>query len=225
MKKISHLQQFSTPKFLLNPGANFPILCAALTAVKWESVSTSEKAEMKENKLAMPEPWLRGTLVDVPAVTRAVLHALELAREDLWKWSFPLSDEQLNERPLGIAPVAFHLRHIARSLDRLLTYAEGTALNESQLASMRSELDPGATHARLFEELETALNRSAQRVRALASVAFDIPRSVGKEQLPTTLGGLLVHIADHTQRHVGQAITTAKIVSAEVFLPRGTTQL
>jgi hypothetical protein len=27
------------------------------------------------------------------------------------------------------------------------------------------------------------------------------------------VGGLLVHIADHTQRHVGQAITTAKIVA------------
>jgi hypothetical protein len=26
------------------------------------------------------------------------------------------------------------------------------------------------------------------------------------------VAGLLVHIADHTQRHVGQAITTAKIL-------------
>jgi hypothetical protein len=32
--------------------------------------------------------------------------------------------------------------------------------------------------------------------------------------LPTSVGGLLVHVADHTQRHVGQAITTAKIVRA-----------
>ena len=40
------------------------------------------------------------------------------------------------------------------------------------------------------------------------------PRMVGKRKLPTTTGGLLVHVADHTQRHVGQAITTAKIVLA-----------
>jgi len=33
--------------------------------------------------------------------------------------------------------------------------------------------------------------------------------------LPTTVGGLLVHVADHTQRHVGQAVTTAKIVVAQ----------
>jgi hypothetical protein len=26
------------------------------------------------------------------------------------------------------------------------------------------------------------------------------------------VGGLLVHCAEHTQRHVGQAVTTAKVV-------------
>ena len=78
---------------------------------------------MKQNEL--PEPWLRGTLAEVPAVPRAVLHALELAKEDIGRWCGRLNDEQLNARPWGIAPIAFHLRHIARSADRLLTYAEG----------------------------------------------------------------------------------------------------
>jgi len=73
---------------------------------------------MNEEKAALPEPWLRGTLAEVPAVPRAVLHALELGREDLWKWCFGLSDGQLNARPAGIASVAFPIRHIARSLDR-----------------------------------------------------------------------------------------------------------
>jgi uncharacterized damage-inducible protein DinB len=49
---------------------------------------------------------------------------------------------------------------------------------------------------------------------ALANTDFTQPRTVGGKQLPTTLGGLLVHVADHTQRHVGQAITTSKIVAA-----------
>jgi len=71
----------------------------------------------------MAEPWLRGTLTEVPAVPRAVLHALELAREDLTHWCGQLSDAELNSRPQGIAPVAFHIRHIARSIDRLLSYA------------------------------------------------------------------------------------------------------
>jgi uncharacterized damage-inducible protein DinB len=167
---------------------------------------------MKDERL---EPWLRGSLDDVPAVVRAVLHALELAREDVWKWCFPLTEEQLNARPAGIAPVAFHLRHIARSLDRLLTYAEAGALDEAQFASLRSELDSGAKHDELFAELAVALDRSRLRVRALRGADFETPRGVGKERLPSTLGGLLVHVAEHTMRHVGQAITTAKLVLAE----------
>src|SRR5271154_3303923 len=94
---------------------------------------------MEANKL--PEPWLRGTLAEVPAVPRAVLHALELAQEDLERWCGTLSDAQLNARPWGITPVAFHLRHIARSIDRLLTYAEGNQLSYAQIAAMKSELD------------------------------------------------------------------------------------
>lgn len=166
-----------------------------------------------ENKAASSEPWLRGTLTEVPVVGRAVLHALELAGEDLHKWCGQLTDAELNSRPAGIAPVSFHLRHTARSLDRLLTYAEGETLSESQIAAMRSELDPGARSQELFTELDTALTRSAARVRALASCDLEAHRYVGRKQLPTTLGGLLVHVADHTQRHVGQAITTAKLVA------------
>jgi uncharacterized damage-inducible protein DinB len=168
---------------------------------------------MSEVRQNMPEPWLRGTLGEVPAVTRGVLHALALAKEDLWKWCFPLSGEELNERPGGIAPVAFHLRHVGRSLDRLLTYAEGRALDESQLALLKSELEPDAKHDEVFAELQMALDRATQRVRALASADLETRRPVGKKQLPATIGGLLVHVADHTQRHVGQAITTAKIVA------------
>lgn len=164
--------------------------------------------------MSVPEPWLRGTLADVPAVPRALLHALELAKEDLWNWCHPLSDAQLNARPAQLAPVSFHLRHIARSLDRLLTYAEGRQLRSEQLEALKSELDAGATHPQIFAELEQALERSSERVRALAGADFEAPRTVGKKQLPSTLGGLLVHIAEHTQRHVGQAVTTAKIVAS-----------
>jgi uncharacterized damage-inducible protein DinB len=162
-----------------------------------------------------PEPWLRGTLAEVPSVHRAVLHALELAGEDLERWCGQLSDEQLNQRPAEMAPVAFHLRHIGRSLDRLLTYAEGGSLGEKQLAALKSELNPGATRRELFAELSAALVSSATRIRRFSDSDLEIERTVGRDNLPTTLGGLLVHIAEHTQRHVGQAMTTAKIVLAQ----------
>ena len=162
----------------------------------------------------LPEPWLRGTLLELPSVLRAVLHALELAGEDLQHRCVQLTDEQLNQHPAQIASVGFHLRHISRSLDRLLTYAEGVPLSEQQFAALKSEMTPGATRDELFAELSAALTMSVARIRRLSNADLEASRSVGRNKLPTTLGGLLVHIADHTQRHVGQAITTAKIVLA-----------
>lgn len=159
------------------------------------------------------EPWLRGSGTDVPAVGRGVLHALQLAEEDLRKWCSGLSDEQLNTSPAGAPPVAFHIRHLARSVDRLLTYAEARELSEEQMALLRAEPAEGATKEELFAELRTALNNAANRIRALARLNLEEPRTVGKKRLPTTLGGLLVHVADHTQRHVGQAITTARVLA------------
>ncbi len=164
---------------------------------------------------SQPEPWLRGTLTEVSAVPRAVLHALELAKEDLHRWCFALSDPQLNARPANLPSVAFHLRHIARSVDRLLTYAEGKALTDAQLQRLGTEADPDATHAELFRELDAALAEASARVSACNVAELEQPRTVGKKHLPTTLGGLLVHIAEHTQRHVGQAITTAKIAATQ----------
>jgi uncharacterized damage-inducible protein DinB len=162
----------------------------------------------------LPEPWLRGTLTEVPAVQRAVVHALQLAEEDLRRWCGGLNDEQINARTSGLPSVAFQLRHIARSLDRLLTYAEGRNLSAEQLTAMKAEIDAEAHREELFSELNSALERSISRVRAFDSATLEQPRGVGRKQSPTTVGGLLVHVADHTQRHVGQAITTAKVVSA-----------
>lgn len=161
-----------------------------------------------------PEPWLRGTLTDVAAVPRGVLHALELAREDIARWCARLRDDQLNARPAGIAPIAFHIRHIGRSIDRLLTYAEGNQLAPAQLDAMKQELAADAQSEALFAEFDAAMDRASERIRAINVSDLDKPRKVGRRELPTTVGGLLIHVADHTQRHVGQAITTAKIVTA-----------
>jgi len=169
---------------------------------------------MTDNKPSLPEPWLRGTLTEVPPVARALLHALELAREDLHKWCGSLSEEQLHAEPAGLPSVAFQLRHIAGSVDRLLTYAEGGSLTDAQLHQLKSEATAHGNAHQILTQVDQALSQAADRVRALATRDYAEPRFVGKKGLPTTLGGLLVHVADHTQRHVGQAITTAKLVSA-----------
>lgn len=178
--------------------------------VKWSIIF----GEINMAEQQKPEPWLRGTLTEVAAVPRAVLHALELAREDIGRWCSGLSDDELNARPAGIAPVAFHIRHIGRSIDRLLTYAEGNQLAQAQLDAMKKELDSNAETRTVFAEFDAAMERASMRIRAIHVNDLDKPRKVGRKELPTTVGGLLVHVADHTQRHVGQAITTAKIVAA-----------
>jgi uncharacterized damage-inducible protein DinB len=160
----------------------------------------------------MVEPWLRGTLTEVDAVRRGVLHALELAREDVARWCGGLTEEQLEARPFGLPSLGFQMRHMVRSLDRLLTYAEGQQLSEVQLASMKSEMESGGRREDLFAEFEQGIESAVQRVRAIAPTTYEEARGVGRKMMPTSVGGLLVHCADHTQRHVGQAVTTAKVV-------------
>ena len=159
----------------------------------------------------MTEPWLRGTLTEFDAVRRQVLHSLELAREDGERWCAGLTDEQVNGRPYGMASVAFHLRHVVRSLDRLLTYAAGGALTDGQMASLSTEMSV-ASFAEIWGEYLAGLERARVRVVGLRPEEYEEVRGVGRAGLPSTVGGLMVHCAEHTQRHVGQMVTTVQVV-------------
>jgi uncharacterized damage-inducible protein DinB len=160
-----------------------------------------------------PEPWLRGTLADVPAVVRAVAHALELAREDADRWCGDLTGIEVNARPAGLPSIAFQLRHIGGSVDRLLTYAEGRELSQEQMAELAREAESAMPHV-LLREFGKSMEGASQRIRGFIGADLEAERFVGRRRLPTTLGGLLVHVAEHTQRHVGQMVTTAKVVKA-----------
>ena len=163
------------------------------------------------------EPWLRGTHADVPAAGRAVLHALELALDDLTKWTAGLSDAEVHAQPLGLTSIAFHLRHIARSTDRILTYAEGKQLSPEQMAALKAEQGSEGKQeslAELLAEVEASFTDAAERVRVLATADLETPRFVGRKRLPTSIGGALIHVADHTLRHAGQVVTTAKLLRA-----------
>lgn len=172
--------------------------------------------------ISYTEPWLRGTHADVPAAGRAVLHALELSLDDLTKWTAGLTDAEVHSQPLGLPAIAFHLRHIARSTDRILTYAEGGQLSAEQLAALKTE-SAGAEQgeegkrealAELLAEVEVAFSDATDRIRVLATADLNTPRFVGRKQLPTSIGGAMIHVADHTQRHTGQVVTTAKVLKA-----------
>ena len=160
----------------------------------------------------MSEPWLSGTLSHLHPGLAALLYSFEQAQHDLVRWTDGLTAAQIWERPRGLAPVGFQLRHIAGSIDRLFTYAEGGALTADQLAAMRTEMEPGASREELLAAIDAVVAGVGKRVRQLDPARLTEPRTVGRQQLPTTVLGLLVHIAEHTQRHLGQAITTAKLL-------------
>ncbi len=163
----------------------------------------------------LPEVWLRGPLPTVPPLLQPVAHALLQAREEVTEFLADFPVEKLAERPLGLASVGFHLRHLTGVLDRAFTYARGAALSKTQLVYLAAEGQP-PTHAGAVEELVTAFSQQVDSALAQLENTSEatLPdwRGVGRAQLPSTVIGLLVHAAEHTTRHVGQLLVTSKLV-------------
>ncbi len=79
---------------------------------------------------------------------------------------------------------------------------------------LRAESEPGATLDELLAAIDRTFQQAERELRTIQPSRIHDPRGIGRKQLPTTVLGLLVHIAEHTQRHLGQAITTANLVKA-----------
>ena len=165
---------------------------------------------MSANELL--EPWLRGPVEGVHPVIGAVVHAFRQAREDLTAWTEGMSEEQIWARPHGVTPVGFHLRHIAGSVDRLTTYLRGRRLDALQIDALNFETDEGAGRDELMAAVGAAFDASEAYLRTVDPATFGERRTVGRRQVPTSVGGLIVHLAEHTQRHVGQTIVTARLL-------------
>jgi hypothetical protein len=163
----------------------------------------------------LPEVWLRGAVEGYPAELQPVVHSLLQAVEEVEAALTPLAVDQIWARPGGAASVGFHARHIAGALDRLYTYARGLALSDAQIAFMKAEGDPGdppADATALINVVRVGVEAALGQVRSTPVSDLATPRAVGRKQLPTTVLGLLFHGAEHSTRHAGQIITTAKIV-------------
>jgi hypothetical protein len=161
------------------------------------------------------EPWLRGEQLDADPAIAQVLWALQQVREDL----AALTVENIWHAVPGIPALGFQLKHIAGSLDRLTTYLEGRQLSQTQLDFLAAERTPDISRARVMALVESALHRTEETLRALTPISFAEPRFIGRRRIPTTAIGLAIHIAEHSQRHCGQAITTAKLVAATCDWP------
>jgi uncharacterized damage-inducible protein DinB len=165
--------------------------------------------------MSEPEVWLRGPRAGFSAELMPVAHSLLQIREELDSIVPTLSSRDLWTRPGGAASIGFHLRHIAGSLDRLLTYARGESLTDAQYAALSAESDEGVGDAgALLEDVHAAIDRALAQLGATPSRILDEVRKVGRAALPSTVRGLLFHSAEHAQRHAGQIATTARIVKA-----------
>lgn len=169
--------------------------------------------------MTTPQPlevWLRGPVPGVPSLLQPVAHALLQAREELATALADFPPTLLNERPGGLASVGFHLQHLAGVLDRTFTYARNEALAPAQQAELAEEsgpLPPNAeTLARLLRRFNQQVDRALAQLRDTDFAVLVEPRGVGRAQVPSTVIGLLVHAAEHTTRHLGQLLVTAKWV-------------
>ncbi|GAB3640095.1 DinB family protein [Spirosoma arcticum] len=179
----------------------------------------------------IPEVWLRGPLPDVPPLLQPVAHALMQAREEVTALMGGFPDERLWERPhrrtaanrsgqsanaVTVASVGFHLQHLTGVLDRLFTYARGEALSANQLTALAQEGKDNAespvTVAGLVRRFDAQVDTALAQLRRTDERTLTDVRMVGRAQVPSTVMGLLVHSAEHTTRHVGQLLVTARWV-------------
>jgi len=161
-----------------------------------------------------PEVWLRGPLPDYIDELQPVAHSLLQVREEIEAVA-SLPPEKLWEKPGGAASIGFHLKHLAGSLDRLLTYAQGKPLSAAQRQALADEERslPTERTETLVRDALAAIDRALTQVRTTPLCTLDEARDVGRSRLPSTVLGLLFHAAEHAQRHSAQIITTAKVVT------------
>jgi hypothetical protein len=147
-------------------------------------------------------------LPDVYPVIGHLIRSSQQIREDLEKALAPLSPAQIWESRVG-----FHAKHLAGSTRRLCAYLQGRALTQEELADIQREHVGNETASQLIEAANDALDAYEREIGKLRPEDFGSLREVGRNRLPVTAIGLAIHIAEHGQRHAGQAIEAAKRLS------------
>lgn len=160
------------------------------------------------------EFWLRGAVPAINPFLQPVAHALLQAQMEVHEALEHFSDVKLWYRPAGSASVAFHLQHLAGVLDRLFTYAREEQLSSLQLDALQKE-GKEENHINLKDLLQAFNNQVEAAIGQLKNTGESSlleTRGVGRKQIPSSVLGLFFHAAEHTQRHTGQLLVTAKVV-------------
>lgn len=159
---------------------------------------------------------MRGPVEGIPLPLMPVAHALLHAEEEVVRVTADLADDLLWRHPGGAASIGFHLKHIAGSLDRLLTYARGEQLNSRQREALADEQKQSADGVQsLVHGVRETIGQALALLRNTDPDRLLDQRLIGRAKLPSTLLGVLFHAAEHTQRHVGQLVTTIRVLQGE----------
>ena len=174
--------------------------------------------EMEDSMSTPPQPdvWLRGSIEGFDSSTMPLAQALLQAREDIEHLAADVPAEHVWSRPGGAASIGFHVRHLGGALDRLRTYARGESLSDQQKAAARAEQAPGEPPQALADVVRhtvVQIDQALDQLRTTSPGDLLVERKVGRAGLPSTALGLLFHAVEHSTRHAGQAITTAKILA------------
>ena len=165
--------------------------------------------------MSEPEVWLRGPIAGVQPYLQPVAHSLLQCREEIAHVLAGMTPEQIWYQHPNAASIGFHVLHAIGSLDRLFTYARGAALSEAQRLVLVQETQPDTdrTAGDLLAAFDIAVAHALDQLRGTDETTLAAVRHVGRARLPSTVIGLLFHAAEHTQRHVGQALTTSRLMT------------
>jgi len=161
------------------------------------------------------EVWLRGPLLNVPALLQPVAHALLQAKEEVNRLMADFPEIYLWIQPVGMASPGFHLQHITGVIDRLFTYAEGEALSQVQMDYLHGEGKSTQNQdsvAYLLTAFSDIVDNAVNRLSNVDETTLTETRGVGRALIPSTVIGLYVHSAEHVMRHLGQLLVTVRVL-------------
>ncbi len=165
-------------------------------------------------EVQLPEVWQRGPVIGIPSLLQPVAHAILQAKEEILNQLQGFPENLIWEKPGGVASIAFHVQHITGVLNRLFTYAKGDQLSQKQLETLKQEgkINENISVENMVDDLSWQIERSLEQLRNTAENNLLEARGIGRKQIPTNVLGLLFHAAEHTTRHTGQLLVTARIL-------------
>ena len=162
------------------------------------------------------EYWLSGPVEGIAPLLQPVAHAILQSQREVQDVLQDFPAALLWQRPGAVAPVAFHVQHIAGVIDRLFTYAREEELSTVQWEALQQEgmENSSLTSGLLLQSLHEQVEKALEQLRMTKEESLLHKRYVGRKRIPSNVLGLLFHAAEHVQRHTGQLLVTTRVVLA-----------